>query len=149
MAVIVTMAATSDALAAALELFLVTPGGLRRLGKLLRRADGMLIAGFVVQRVGDERTGALLASFDTAGKPRNSLARWRLSAARRIVVGDYNKREFTMLQASESLSPRRSIAAELARIYGELAGTEAKPAPRFSLAEVFRQMVDGGGLHRG
>ena len=58
-AVAVTVAATADDLAGALAPFVVTPGGLRRLGKLLRRADGLPIGGFVVQRVGDERTGAL------------------------------------------------------------------------------------------
>ena len=58
-AVIVTLAATADSLADALAPFLATPGGLRGLGKLLRRADGQPVAGFVVERVGADRTGAL------------------------------------------------------------------------------------------
>ncbi len=55
-AILVHLAAADDALAAALAPFL---GGLRGLGKLLRRAQGISIGGYVVERVGDDRGGAL------------------------------------------------------------------------------------------
>ena len=53
------------------------------------------------------------------------------------------------MQQTEVLSPRRMIARELARIYTELAGTEDKPAPRFSVARALGEMCTPRGLRSG
>ncbi|HEX8009398.1 MAG TPA: hypothetical protein VF814_00405 [Casimicrobiaceae bacterium] len=58
-AVLLHVAATDDSVAEALAPFLATPGGLRGLGKLLRRAEGQGVGDFVVARVGDGRGSAL------------------------------------------------------------------------------------------
>jgi HK97 family phage major capsid protein len=44
---------------------------------------------------------------------------------------------------------RASIARELARYYTELSGTADKPAPRFSLSRLVREMASERGLHDG
>jgi len=48
------------------------------------------------------------------------------------------------MQPAEVLSPRRQIAHQLAKFYGELAEVEGKPAPQFSVARVIREMAAGG-----
>ncbi|HEX8009399.1 MAG TPA: phage major capsid protein [Casimicrobiaceae bacterium] len=50
---------------------------------------------------------------------------------------------------TEVLSPRRQIARELSKLYAELAGTEDKPAPRFSVARALREMCSPRGLRSG
>ena len=44
---------------------------------------------------------------------------------------------------------RASIARELAKYYAELSGTDDKPAPRFSLSRLVREMASERGLHDG
>lgn len=46
--------------------------------------------------------------------------------------------------AAATIAQRSGIAAQLASFYAELAGTAAKPAPRFSLARAVEQMATGG-----
>ncbi len=145
-AVIVTMAATSDALAAALELFLVTPGGLSSARQAAtacgRHADRRF------RRTACRRRAppAHFREFNDAktAKLARTMAALRGASYRRRRL----RRECAMLQASGAADPRRSVAAELP-LYGGLAGTAASHRRVFGLAEVFRQMVDGGGLHRG